>query len=489
MSNENSPIFVDLDYTLIATDMLVESALDSAKHAPRSLLRSFAALRHGRSQMKSELAMVYQGDATTLPYREEVLRFIRDERNKGRKIILATATHHRIASRIASHLGLFDDVLASTDTVNLKGAHKLKAIQDYCEANRFSGFEYIGDSRSDLAIWEHSKRAYVVSPARGVVGSLAELNVPTAQIESKSNRWRALVRCLRPHQWMKNGLIFVPLVVGHELLNASKLLLCFEAAVVFSLVASSIYVINDLFDLSSDRQHPRKRSRPFASGALPITYGPILSAGLLLSGFGVAFALLPIEFLLLLGLYFTLNLGYTLWLKSKVIIDVILLAGMYNLRVLAGGAASGIAISDWLLAFGMSIFTSLAFAKRYSELSRLASKKDLHADAGHNEGNQSAKGRGYHTGDLAMVGSLGPAAGLISVLILSLYVSSEQVQTLYQNERYLLLICPLLLYWISRLWIITGRGELSEDPVAYAVTDWRSWTVAIVGLVAMFCAR
>ena len=487
MSSESSPIFVDLDYTLIATDMLAESALESAKRAPATFLRSVAALRHGRSQMKSELAATYEGDAASLPYREEVLSFLRAERAKGRRIILATATHDSIAGQIASHLDLFDDVLASSDTVNLKGSRKLAAIQDYCQAKQFSGFEYIGDSRSDLAIWEHAKRAYVVAPARGVIRSLADLQVPTERIETKSHRLKAIVRCLRPHQWMKNGLIFVPLIVGHELLNFSKFVLCFQAAIAFSLVASSIYVINDLFDLPSDRQHPRKRRRPFASGALPVTYGPFISAALLMTGFGVAAAMLPTEFVMLLALYFVMNLAYTLWLKSKVIVDVILLAAMYNLRVLAGGAASDIAISDWLLAFGMSIFTSLAFAKRYSELWRLASKEDDGDDA--DAGTKGAKGRGYHTGDLAMVGSLGPAAGLISVLILSLYVSSEQVQTLYQNERYLLLICPLLLYWISRLWIITGRGELREDPVAYAVTDWRSWAVAAVGLAAMYFSR
>jgi 4-hydroxybenzoate polyprenyltransferase len=282
-------------------------------------------------------------------------------------------------------------------------------------------------------------------------------------------RLGAWFRALRPKQWVKNLLLLVPLITAHQVTDAAKIELCLWGFVAFSLCASSVYLVNDVLDVQSDRAHPRKRKRPFASGELTLAHGPIMAVVLLAAGLGLAAWRLPPAFVGLLALYLALTAAYSFWLKAKIIVDVVLLAMLYALRIVAGGVATGIEISAWLAAFSLFIFTSLAFAKRYAELVRIADEPD---------DNDIAHGRGYRLQDIRLIESMGPTCGMISVLVLALYIQSPAVTLLYPQPRVLWLLCPLLLYWIGRLWLVAGRKELSEDPISYAITDPRSLAVA-----------
>jgi 4-hydroxybenzoate polyprenyltransferase len=273
------------------------------------------------------------------------------------------------------------------------------------------------------------------------------------------------LRALRPHQWTKNLLVFVPLALTpQELFDPSKQLAALWAFLAFSLVASAGYLVNDLLDLEADRAHPAKRNRPLASGALPVAWGLGLAALLTLSGFGLALALTPPRFVAMLGLYGVMTLAYSAFLKRQLLLDVIVLAALYTLRVIAGAAAVVIDLTPWLLAFSLFIFLSLAFAKRYSELRLLATRNETHA-----------RGRAYQVDDLDLVAMLGSTSGYLSVLVLCLYINSEVVRDLYRTVDALWFLCPILLYWISRIWLLAKRGELPGDPVSFAVRDPVSW--------------
>jgi 4-hydroxybenzoate polyprenyltransferase len=279
--------------------------------------------------------------------------------------------------------------------------------------------------------------------------------------------WRAL----RPIQWVKNVLLFVPLLLAHQVGNIDRLLACCLAFAAFSACASAVYVLNDLLDIESDRHHPTKHKRPFASGALPIYYGPILVVGCVAFGVTLSLATLPAEFAAYLGLYLVVNCLYSFWLKQKLVLDVLMLAGMYVLRIIIGGVAADLVVSEWLMALSMFLFTSLAFAKRHAELARLSE-----------EDQQSARGRGYRVEDLGLIETVGPTSGYLAVLVLALYINSENatMKQLYTHPRALWLICPLLMYWVTRFWFIVKRRELNEDPVLFAVRDRVGIVIAIV---------
>jgi 4-hydroxybenzoate polyprenyltransferase len=269
---------------------------------------------------------------------------------------------------------------------------------------------------------------------------------------------RALVKELRIHQWANNALVALPVVVAPALPELDVLRRAAIAAVAFSLCASAGYVLNDLLDLEADRAHHTKRNRPFASGALPVKLGPPLFVCLLLISFGVSLLFLPPSFSVMLAIYFAGTVSYSLYLKRVLLIDVLVLASLYTHRILSGGIATSIVISSWLLAFSMFLFVSLAFAKRYVELALL-------------EGEEKIKNREYYKVDLAMVGAMGPASGFLAALVFSLYVEMGAHRGAYQEPRVLWLTVPVLLYWVSRIWILTGRGQMQDDPVRFAVKD------------------
>jgi 4-hydroxybenzoate polyprenyltransferase len=449
------PIVVDLDGTLVRTDLLWETLFLLLRDRPWRVVSAALKLRHGRAAFKAHLASLSPVDAESLPLRSDLVDWLRQEKSTGRSLVLATASDQRIAAVVAEHVGLFDEVLASDGTRNLKGKTKAAAL-----IKRFGqgGFDYAGDSRADLPVWAAAREAIVVGNERlaKAAGQVAEVRLRFPPPSPSS----ALLQALRPHQWVKNLLLFLPLVAAHQLTDGTSLLSGLLAFVAFSLTASSVYLLNDLIDLPADRAHPRKCQRPFAAGTLPLAWGALLSPLLLLTSLGLCLLFLPTLFSLILIGYYLLTTTYSFGLKRKPVVDVILLAALYTVRVIAGAAAVAIVPSFWLLALSMFIFLSLALAKRYTELDSLRQRGEL-----------TAAGRGWHVDDLPLVQSLGTGAGLISVLVMALYINSPQAQQLYSTSEILWLVCPLLLYWITRLWFKTHRGEMHDDPVVFAIRD------------------
>lgn len=468
-----SVIFVDLDCTLSASDLLADATLLAIRKRPLNAWRIAGWLRGGRAEFKRKMTELFTPDVANLPYQAVVLDYLKAERAKGRTLVLATASDEIWARRVAAELDLFDDVLASDGVVNLKGAAKLQAIQAYCRERSIESFEYIGDSRADRPIWAAAAAPMLMDNRRQVLRPLSSGPGPGSALDLRS-----AIRALRPQQWVKNLLLVTPLMLSHQVSSPAKLLAAGLAFIAFSLCASAIYVVNDLLDIEVDRRHPKKRHRPFASGRLPVLYGPPLALLLGATGVGLALLGLPPGFLVILLGYLVLTSLYSFWLKSKVMIDIVVLAVLYTTRVIAGGEATGTPVSEWMLAFSMFIFTSLAFAKRYSELVRVKMSDDVDRD----------NGRGYLRRDLQMLSTMGPASGYLSVLVLALYLNSEAVRGLYGQGLLLWLLCPLMLYWVGRLWIFAGRGHLPDDPVAFAVTDRVSWGIALLAGALLFFA-
>lgn len=283
-------------------------------------------------------------------------------------------------------------------------------------------------------------------------------------------RVAAAVRVLRLHQWSKNLLVFLPVLGAHRLGDGEVLAAVGAAFLAQGLVASGVYVVNDMVDVEADRRHARKRLRPFASGALPLWAGGALAPALLVAGGALAFAL-PLGFRLLLAGYLVLTSLYSFALKRQPILDVLVLAGLYTARVFAGGLATGIPISEWLAMFTMFLFTSLAFVKRASELA--ATEGPL-------------PGRGYRGGDREAVSAMGVGAGYVSVLVLALYVSSAEVRQLYSRPHVLWGLIPLVLFWVSRLWLRAHRGEVDDDPVVFALKDKVTYLVGAAAAAVLY---
>lgn len=467
-------LFVDLDGTLIKGDLLHEALLATLKSSPRLLLASLLSLRHGRSSFKRSLAQGSFPDVRHLPFREEVLDLIAEARARGDRIVLATAADESWARAVASELGLFDDVLASNGPQNLKGQEKLLAIRTYCERHGHENFDYVGDCHADLPIWAEARQAFAVFPSARLATALRDQVGPFKSIGSRGRPIKAILRALRPHQWAKNLLIFVPLITSHRVLERAALIPAILSFVSFCLCASSIYILNDLFDLNADRRHPVKRLRPFASAELPAAIGVVLSLSLAVAGLGLAGALLPLPFTILLAVYAAVSTAYSLWIKRVVMLDVVTLACLYAVRVLGGGLGTLIPVSEWLMAFSLFIFLSLAFAKRYAELARMEATED-----------HTASGRGYQVSDLSLIESMGSACGFLAVLVLALYIQSEQMRRLYDQTWALWLLCPLLAYWIGRIWILAKRRILGEDAVVFAIRDPVSLFLALIATMLL----
>jgi 4-hydroxybenzoate polyprenyltransferase len=464
------PLCVDLDGTLIKTDLLWESLLLLLKQQPLLGLRVPFWLLKGRAYLKGEIARRVTVDVAALPYNEAVVEYLRKERQKGRELVLATASHVDLAGQVGAHLGLFGRVLA-TDQINLKGSAKLKALQE-----RFGtrGYDYIGNSGADLPVWSHANQAFVVSNSLSLVRQAEKVSSVEHVFKSEGSLLRAFVKAMRVHQWAKNILLFVPLIASHQILSGQGLLAALIAFVSFSLCASGVYIVNDCLDLEADRHHPTKKRRPFASGDLSIPTGLVLSVGCLAASFALA-VLLPLAYFFVLALYFVLTSSYSLYLKRFVLVDVIVLAQLYTVRVYAGGAATGIVPSHWLLTFSLFMFLSLALMKRFTEIKFKLVKQD--EDIG-------IRGRGYRTTDAEHIASIGSSSGLIGVLVLALYISGKEVLELYSRPEVLWVVCPVMLYWITRAWMLTYRNNMDDDPVVFAMRDSKSYIVAaLIGLI------
>lgn len=472
-AHHGTPLVVDLDGTLLLTDSLHESTLLLLRGGLHRVLSVPLWLSAGKARMKREIAQRVELDVTSLPYHEEFVAWVSAERARGRRIVLATAADEKIAQAVSAHLGVFDEVIASDGAVN-RSAHRKAAL--LVEKFGERGFDYAGNSRDDLPVWERARRAIVVSAPAGVRRAAAARTQIEREFAGPRGGLRAWLKALRLHQWMKNLLLFLPLLGAHQIFDPTLLTKAIVAFFSFGFCASSVYVVNDLMDLESDRHHPRKRLRPFARGVISPLAG-VAVAALLLVGSVVVAWWVSTDFLAWLLVYFAVTVAYTFALKRKEIVDALSLAALYTLRIIAGGAAVGLAASFWLLAFSLFLFLSLAFVKRYSELQVMLA-----------QGRDEAKGRGYRTDDLPLIQTLGVVAGFAAVLVLALYINGETVVTLYRRPEVMWLTVPILLYWITRIWIKTHRGLMHDDPVLFALKDRVSLLSGAMFLAVMWAA-
>lgn len=470
-----TPLVVDLDGTLIRSDVLIESGLAYLKSAPHRFYRPLMWFAQGgKPALKAGLSESADIDVTTLPYDLTVLAWLDEERETGRPLVLATASHRRYANAIANHLGFFEGTFATGDGVNLSGNNKrARLVAEFGEKN----FDYAGNSYDDVAVWRSAARAYVVNPSGGVERAARKIGNVERVIESRPPALMAWIKSLRLHQWLKNLLIFVPLLAAHEWDVLHLVITALLAFVAFGLCASSVYLLNDLLDLEDDRHHPSKCKRPLASGALPLIWGIGLFPVLLAGSFMLASLLLPWRFTAVLAGYYALTLAYSTFLKRQVMVDVVVLAMLYTIRIVAGTLAIGAPLTFWLLAFSMFIFLSLALVKRYAELHSMNAR-----------GLVKSRGRGYAADDLPLISSLGAASGYLSVLVLALYIQDGRTASLYRHPQLIWLACPLLLYWVSRTWILAHRGLMHDDPIVFAARDRVSLAVVVLCGIVFWAA-
>lgn len=467
-------LYVDLDGTLIATDLLHESILKLLRASPLDVLRLPGWLLHGKAHLKQQVAQRVSFDPALLPYRASVLDLIRQARDEGRRVVLTTASDESLAGAVAKHLGLFDAVIASDGLINLSGSRKLDAIGADAKGQPFI---YVGDRPIDLAVWSGAVAAVVVSNSAAFKRRVRAVTQVATEIELPKASLRDYLYGIRLHQWLKNLLVFVPLLPILSSATPSMVLSAVWMFVAFGLCASSIYVFNDLLDLEADRQHHRKRHRPFASGLIPVSQAALIGFSLLLSAGLLARLTLPASAGLMLVGYVALTTAYSIWLKRRMLMDVFALAGLYTVRILAGAAAIEVESSFWILAFSIFIFLSLALAKRYVEISELKTT-----------GRNGIKERAYKAGDSLFILAAGMTAGEISILTLSLYMNDPLVAQKYRHPHLLWGLCPLLLYWVVRVWMKAYRSELHDDPVVFAAKDRISQLVITASVLLVYAA-
>jgi 4-hydroxybenzoate polyprenyltransferase/phosphoserine phosphatase len=467
--DEQVVLVIDLDGTLCRTDTLHEALLGLAARRPAEVVAHLGRLRQGRAAFKTHLVASHMLAGDALPLNETVLDLARRARAGGRRTALVTATHQRQAEAVAEATGLFDEVFGTEGGGNLKGEAKARFLT---ERYGTKGFDYVGDSRADLPVWAAARKAITVGASPALARAAAAANPDVTHLDPPKGKVRAMLRAMRPHQWSKNALLFLPVLAAHE---PSALGAVFLGFLAFCLTASAVYVINDLVDLPADRAHPRKRLRPFASGELSAVTG-VAMAGTLLLAAGVLGALTgnPL-FLGVLSLYLLTTFAYSLWLKRKLLVDVLTLAGLYTIRIIAGGAATGIVLSPWMLGFSMFLFLALAAVKRQAELTdQMATGRE-------------SVGRAYEVEDLPILRGMALSAAHAAVLVMALYVSSDDVQALYARPKLLWLVCPLLLYWLLRMVMMTHRGYMTDDPIVFAAKD-RVSLLVIASSVAVLLA-
>jgi 4-hydroxybenzoate polyprenyltransferase len=480
-------ICVDLDGTLVKSDTLIDSVLVLARQHPLELLRIPGWIGQGRAAFKRHVTAMVTLDVEYLPYNRPLLDWLRIQRGSGRQLYLATAADRTLAERVAAHLGIFDGVLASDGATNLAGGNKLAAFRERFGEN----FCYIGNALPDAVLLAACRTPMVANPFPSLRVAMRKAGtVPVETFEDRTPTLKSWLRAIRLHQWAKNTLIFVPLLLAHAW-NLGTIAAAIIAFLSFGMCASATYIINDLLDIETDRCHLRKRRRPFAAGDLSAISGVAVVCVLLIASFTLAFALphivgampggiglkSPYKFLFWLALYTVTTLSYSLYLKRKLLLDVFVLSGLYTLRILAGSAATGVAVTAWLAGFSVFFFLSLAFVKRFSELEGLRER-----------GAAVTNGRGYFVSDLEQLRALGTGAAYAAVVVMTLYINDPKTNTLYHHPIRLWLVVPVLLLWLSQVWMLTSRGEMDEDPVVFAITDKRSLLLGVLMAVVIWWA-
>ena len=462
------PLVIDLDGTLVRSDLLIETAVAFGTSSANQLFEAVKSLWKGRAQLKQQLA---NGSITfaSLPFDPIVLGRARAAASAGIPVYVASAGDEKLVRAVAEHLGCFAGWFASDGKTNLAGAAKARRLVDVFG---HGGFDYIGNDAADLAVWAVCRKRAAIRTSARVRRRLLAMD-PSAEILPEERLTvRSWMRLLRVHQYVKNVLVLVPLLTSHEF-TFLAIARSIGAMIAFSICASSVYILNDVIDLEADRAHPTKRTRPLACGEFPLSFGLVLVPVLLFIAFSLG-AVISVPFLFTLCCYFALTSAYTFFLKRKVIVDVIVLALLYTIRVIAGAVAIDVSVSKWLLGFSLFIFVALALTKRYVEISQLA-RHSLPAP----------KNRNYSASDLPIVGSLAAASAFNGITLFALYLSSDTASRLYRHPDLLWLICPILLYWACRVLIMAHRGAMHDDPVVFALRDRISWIIvaAIVAIV------
>jgi 4-hydroxybenzoate polyprenyltransferase len=467
------PLCIDLDGTLVKSDTLIDSLLVLLRTRPLQVLRLPFIVLKGKAAFKAFVTSSVALDVDHLPYNRTLLQYLQAEHARGRDLYLATGADERLARRVADHLGIFTGVLGSDGATNLTGNKKLNSLK----ARLHSGaFDYIGNDTPDLPLLAEATEPMVANPSMGLRMGMKSRGIhPVQAFNETTHPLQSLVRAARPHQWAKNLLIFLPLLLAHTP-STLKLLAGLGAFCCFSLTASSTYMLNDLLDIEADRRHPRKQFRPFASGDLSGLTGFAAAAILLVLGL-VGGSLLGSEFFAWLLVYLVTTVSYSWYLKRVALVDVLVLSGLYTLRMQAGSAATDTPISHWLAGLSIFLFLSLAVVKRFAELENLRLS-----------GAPLKNGRGYLISDTEQLRAFGTASGYAAVVIFAIYISGRDVTALYRNPSTLWLIVPLILLWISRIWLLASRGELNEDPVVFALTDRLSLLIGVAVAAVAFAA-
>ena len=475
MSTASKVLCIDLDGTLIRTDSLQEAILCFIKKNPLRLILVLLWLGHGRAYLKQKVAERVRLDPSLLPYNTELLHWITACKQQGQKVVLVTAIDQRYAESVAEHLGIFDEVLASDGQVNLRSQQKASAL-----TQRFGlkGYDYAGNSCHDLPVWREANAAIVVNASPGLLRKAQRESHVSNVFPRKTLSFKGFLKAIRVHQYAKNLLIFLPLLAGHVLGDVGTVMKTMLGFVSFCMMASAVYLLNDLLDVNADRKHPTKSKRAIATGLLSIPRALIWTVGFFAASLGLAWYGLPAAFLGVLGLYAGLTLGYSLWLKQFVLVDVILLSLLYTARVIAGMTLlEKTDYSQWMLLFSLFLFLSLAFLKRVSELTLL--KKFGHSQI---------MGRDYRTIDRQTFTLFGVSSGMMAILVFALYLNSDAAQALYVYPQRLLWVFPFLLYWLCRIWLLATQGRVKDDPVLYAIRDKASYCVGLIILVIFLWA-
>lgn len=459
----------DLDGTLIKTDMLFESVFLLIKSNPLYILILPFWLIKGKQILKIEINKRVEITPNLLPFNQDVIEFIKNRKNSYEKVVLVSASNIEIVKKIGNFLNIFDEIYGSDENTNLKGIHKKNFLDTKYGKNNYS---YIGDSNADIVIWKSSDEKYIVNNSNSK--KISQIKFDEIIGEKSLSTLKLIFKEIRVYQWVKNLLIFIPALMAHitDIYVYKELFYSFFS---FSLLASSVYVLNDLLDLNADREHPRKRKRPFASGNLSLLYGFILLPILIISSFSISIIYLPNNFTIVLLLYYIITNLYSFKLKRIEVIDIITLGVLYTIRIIAGGASINVEITPWLLAFSMFLFISLALLKRYTELLSMIQ-----------ENKQIAKGRAYSVDDIDIVRSFGTSSSYLAILVFALYVNSDQVKLLYSQPIYMWLVAVLLLYWITRIWFLAHRGKMTDDPIVFTGKDITSWLIGlIIGIIVI----